>query len=189
MDFYINFDDLANLTLEYGGQWGLQHSNRLLALVEKLGTGREYDRDIVRLTAYLHDWGGYTPWAKPGVEHHLRSCEVALPWLQAQGTPEPIREHVLECIRCHHGGPLERTMESRLFTDADALDLLGVVGVCRIFAMCPRDIRLGFERVQYYRDTCMAAISLPETAPLAAERLKETEELLARFTEETLGIF
>lgn len=180
---------LCELVVEYGGEWGLQHANRLMALVEKLGAGMDYDADTIAMAAYMHDWGGYSPWITPGIEHQDRSAEVAEQWFRENGVPESVAGRVLECIRCHHGGPADRSIESRLFTDADALDLLGVVGVCRIFSMWYRDLRTAVGRVERFRDMSMAAITLPQTSPLAEERLRETNDLLKRFEEEALGIY
>lgn len=181
-------DELSNATLEYGGEWGRQHTLRLLHLVEKLGYGLDYDAGVVRVAAYLHDWGGYQPWLTPGIEHQVRSGEVAREWLAARNYPAEAIDRVVECVVNHHGGPADRSLESRLLTDADALDLLGAVGVCRIFAMNPRDLRAGVARVQAFRDMSLAAISLDASRELAERRARELDEIMARFQEETFGM-
>lgn len=158
-------------------------------MVEVLAEGEPYDHDTITLAAYLHDWGGYTHWMLQGVEHQVRSRQVAEPFLREHDYPAGLAARVLECIEFHHGGPKERSFESRLFTDADALDLLGVVGVCRIFAMSPRDIRTGYQRVKYWRDLSLAALSLDSSRAIAKQRLAETEDLLRLFEQETFGIF
>ena len=76
---------------------------------------------------------------QPGVEHYERSRQVAEDFLKENACEPGLAARVLECIACHHGGPAERSIESRLFTDADALDLLGTLGALRIFAMNSRD--------------------------------------------------
>lgn len=184
----VPHDELTTALREYGGEWGLQHARRLVHQVEQLGAGMAYQRDIIRLTAYLHDWGGYAAWMQPGVEHQVRSGEVAREWLATREIPVATIDHVVECIVNHHGGPAGRSLESHLFTDADALELLGVVGVCRIFAMCPRDIQQGIARVQYFRDLSLAAISLDVSRPLAEQRLREMDAMMATFREETYGM-
>lgn len=182
-------EGIAQLTLEYGGEWGIRHSERLLHLVEFLAGGAPYNLEVVRLAAYLHDWGAYPRWAQPDVEHHLRSREVAADFLAEHGFAPGLAAAVLECIEHHHGGPAERSFESRLFTDADALDLLGAVGVARVFAMNARNLRAGWEAVQAWRDKSLAALTLPQSRPLAEQRLAETSQFLERFREETFGIF
>ncbi len=185
----IELEELAELTHEYGGDFGLDHSKRLMHLVEVLAEGQSYDTDVVALAAYLHDWGGYAKWMQAGVDHAARSREVAEPFLREHNVPEETAAKVLECIACHHGGDADRSFESRLFTDADALDLLGVCGFARIFAMNSRDIKAGHAAVIRWRDISMNAISLDSARKLAEQRVKETNELLKVFEEETFGVF
>jgi uncharacterized protein len=185
----LDREEIVRLTHEHGGDWGVKHSERLLHLASILADGREYDAESLWLAAYLHDWGGWQAWAKPGVEHYDRSVEVAREFLTDRGCPKPLMELVLECIAFHHGGSPDRSFESVLLTDADALDLLGIVGAARTFAMNPRDIRGGFEWVKRWRDRCTAAITLAKTLELAAKRIEETDRFIAAFEEETFGIF
>lgn len=189
MDSIMDHEEIARLTLEYGGNWGIQHSRRLLHLCEMLGEGIPYDDEVIWLAAHMHDWGGYAPWLIPGVEHQIRSRQVAEEFLAVRACPQALAEAVLECIECHHGGPRDRRLESILFTDADAVDLLGVVGALRIFAMNPRDIRAGWQATQAWRDKSIAALGLEKSRQFAAQRIDETNRLLQDFERETFGMF
>ncbi len=182
-------DEIMTLTQEYGGEWAIQHAKRLLHLTGLLGQALEYDRDVLWVAAHLHDWGGYPKWAVPGVEHYVRSREVAEEFLAERACPAEFAACVLECIAFHHGGPAGRSIESRLFTDADVLDLLGVVGTLRVFSMVPRNLRAAVERVRSYRDSGLAALSLESSRALAAARVAETNQLLRTFEEETFGMY
>ena len=81
-------DEIVSLTKGYGGDWGINHTLRLLHLIEIIGKGREYDPDVVWVAAYLHDWGGYSPWIQPGINQCgqiNRSCATlpsgkGFPW-------------------------------------------------------------------------------------------------------------
>ena len=185
----MNHDEIIKLTLEYGRNWGIKHTERLLHLVPILAEGREYNEEAVWIAAYLHDWGGYQKFYNPDVQHYDRSAELAREFLTERNCPEDLKELVIECIACHHGGDPNRSIESRLLTDADALDLLGVVGAARTFAMNNRDILGGYEWVKKWREKCLAAITLPKTKEMAAKRVAETDEFLAKFQEETFGLF
>lgn len=185
----LNHSDIIKLTEDYGGGWAIEHSRRLLHTISIIGEGMTCDSEILFLAAYLHDWGGYAKWAVAGVDHHLRSKEVAAQFLRENGYPEKQTERILECIEFHHGGPANRSIESRLFTDADALDLLGVVGTLRVFAMNHRNIKQGYEAVKRWRDMSVAAISLEPSKKIAEKRLHETNDLLRQFEEETYGMF
>ena len=70
-------DEIVSLTKGYGGDWGINHTLRLLHLIEIIGKGREYDPDVVWVAAYLHDWGGYSPWIQPG-DQSMRSDQQKL---------------------------------------------------------------------------------------------------------------
>jgi uncharacterized protein len=185
----MNRDEIARLTQEYGGNWGTNHAKRLLHLVSIIGEGMEYDEEAVWLAAYLHDWGGYQPWVEPGVEHDAKSVEVVGDFLARNGFAADLSALVLECIRYHHGGSPDRSIESKLLTDADALDLLGVVGTLRVFSMVPRNLRGAYEATKKWRQRETAAISFDKTRELAAKRIEETDQLLQQLEEETFGLF
>lgn len=54
--------------------------------------------------------------------------------------------------------------------------------------MVPRNLQGGLAVVRKYRDGSTNAITLPETRELAAKRIKETDELVKKFDEETFGL-
>ncbi len=182
-------DQVVRLTREYGGQWGVQHANRILKTIEVLAEGATLDDEALWLAGHLHDWGGYAHWAVPGVEHQVRSRQVAAEFLANQPCDPDRRARVLEIIEWHHGGPPQRCPESIVFTDADALDLLGSIGVARIFAMNPRDLRAGWQAVQRWRDRSLAAITTPKGRHLATQRVGQTNRFLATFEEQAGGLF
>jgi HD superfamily phosphodiesterase len=92
----IDKDQIARMTEEHGGAWGINHTRRLLELVESLAGDEPYDRETIWLAAHLHDWGAYGPWAQTGVDHTRRSLEVVEPFLADHGCPENLCERVLE---------------------------------------------------------------------------------------------
>ena len=57
-------DEIQRRTEEYGGEWGINHTRRILHLVSLIGEGRAHDSESVWLAAHLHDWGGYPKWAR-----------------------------------------------------------------------------------------------------------------------------
>jgi hypothetical protein len=83
----IDRDEVVRLTEEYGGQWGINHTRRLLQLMTLIGEGRTYNVEATWLAAHLHDWGGYTPWAQNGVDHAVRSKQVAEVFLTDRAYP------------------------------------------------------------------------------------------------------
>jgi uncharacterized protein len=144
----VNRAEIARLTEEYGGQWGINHTRRLLQLISIIGKGQTYNEDVTWIAAHLHDWGAYDQWMQAGVDHAIRSRQVAEEFWEQKGYPEELLGPILECIETHHSGDPNRRIEAILLSDADALDFLGVVGVLRDFAKKPKDLRKAFEVVQ-----------------------------------------
>ena len=185
----IDRDELVRLTGEYGGAWGLEHTRRLLRLVEIIGQGCDYDADVVWVAAHLHDWGGYKPWAQPGVDHARRSGEVAAEFLAARDVPADFAARVLECIVHHHSPDPTRSLEAILLCDADALDFLGAVGAVRDFSKNARDLRAGYEATRKRREELPGKLILPLSKVLAVDRLQTMDALLTGFEQETFGCF
>ena len=152
----INLDraEIARLTEEHGGVWGINHTRRLLKLVEQIHQGLTYNNEAVWIAAHLHDWGAYAPWAQKGVDHTIRSGQVAGEFLSERSCPPELKALVLECIALHHTAGSDRSLEATLLRDADALDFLGAVGVLRDFSKNPRDLRAAFEQVKKRRPRC-----------------------------------
>lgn len=182
-------EELARLTREYGGDWGINHTQRLLHLVEMIGAGMEYDRDVIWTAAHLHDWGAYSPWTQPGVDHVQRSVEVARDYLAQHGFPEPFTRLVITCIATHHQGDPDRPVEARLLSDADALDFLGIVGILRDFAKKPKALREAHDTIRKRMAALPGQLCFGTSRQVAAGRIAEMEHVLARFQEESFGCF
>ena len=148
-----------------------------------------YNSEAVWIAAHLHDWGAYAPWAQKGVDHTLRSGQVAEEFLTQRGCPEDLKKLVLECIALHHTPGSDRSLEATLMRDADGLDFLGAVGVLRDFSKNPRDLRAAFEQVRKRREKVPAMLQLEPARALAAQRVRQMDDLLAEFEAETFGCF
>lgn len=182
-------DEIVRMTEEYGGQWGINHTRRLLHLISIIGEGEQYNSDAVWLAAHLHDWGGYSRWAQPDVDHATRSAQVAQTFLTVNGYPAALLEMVVECIKLHHIGGPNRSIESILLSDADALDFLGVVGILRGFSKNPRDMRKAYDAAKRRREELPGFLRLDKSKEIAAERIKTMDDLLARFEQDSWGYF
>lgn len=182
-------DEVIRLTEEYGGAWGINHTRRLLQLIETIGEGLSFNSDALWLAAHLHDWGGYAPWAQKNVDHALRSRQVAESFLSERGCPDELKTLVLECIELHHTAGSDRSLESILLRDADALDFLGVVGILRDFSKNPRDLRKAYEETKRRRVQLPGMIHLDKARAIATLRVKQMDKLLAQFEAESFGCF
>ncbi|MDX6379862.1 MAG: uncharacterized protein QOI57_886 [Rubrobacteraceae bacterium] len=119
--------------------WGYAHCLRVFALAEELARAErlDYDREILRLSALLHDIGLYRAYSlREGADHARRSVAVAARMLRDGDFPPQATRIVLDAIEHHPpGASSARSMEGALLKDAVALDYLGVVGLSRVFAM------------------------------------------------------
>jgi uncharacterized protein len=185
----IDKDEIVRLTEQYGGEWGINHTRRLLHLVSEIGEGLEYETEAVWLAAHLHDWGAYAPWAQKDVDHVLRSRQVAETFLSERDCPQELKSLILECIELHHTGGSERSLESILLRDADVLDFLGVMGILRDFSKNPRNLRKARQEVQRRRDKLPAMLYLEKAQSIAAKRIEEMDELLMQFEAESFGCY
>ena len=119
--------------------WGYTHCLRVHALAEKLAREErlDYDAEILRLSALLHDIGLYRAYSlREGADHARRSVAVAARLLRDGDSPPQATRIVLDAIEHHPpGASLGRSTEAALLKDAVALDYLGAVGLSRVFAM------------------------------------------------------
>ena len=182
-------DKVIQLTEEYGGEYGLNHTKRLLHIISLISEGMMYDKEVLWIAAYLHDWGGYPKWILSGVDHAKRSKQVAGDFLCKEGFEEKFINHVLECIEFHHGSDEPRSIESKLFSDADAIDFFGVIGALREFSTKPRELRKAFESAKSRMEKNKKIICFEKSKEIVEQRIKREEMLLSEFKEESFGCF
>jgi len=185
----IDRAEIARLTEEYGGAWGLNHTRRLLKLVAEIAQGLTYNSGAVWIAGHLHDWGAYAPWAQKGVDHVVRSGQVAEEFLTERACPQDLKALVLECIALHHTAGSDRSLEATLLRDADALDFLGVVGVLRDFSKNPRDMRAAYEQIKKRREKVPGILHLDRAKAMGAERVMQMDDLVKEFEAESFGFF
>ena len=188
----LDLAQIRHLTMEYGEGWAYPHVCRLLHLIEEIGAGLTYDNQVTLYAAYLHDWGAFPCYRLPGIEHALRSAQVAeteiLPYTSLSASAQ---QAVLEAIACHDyrqawsGGRLE----ALLLREADMLDMLGVVGVLRDFAWGPNNLKICYERTSSRREGIARQFTLPRACTLAEERIARMDQLLEQFQGESCHFF
>lgn len=182
-------EKIIRLTEEYGGEYGLTHTKRLLHIISLIGEGMEYDKEVLWTAAYLHDWGGYPVWILKGVDHAKRSKEIAWKFMVEEGFEKNFIDHVLECIEFHHGSSEQRSIESKLLSDADAIDFLGVIGILREFSTKPREMRKAFESAKSRMEKNKKVICFERSKQIVEQRIERAERMLLEFEEESFGFF
>jgi uncharacterized protein len=187
--FDFDRDEIERLTEEYGGQWGINHTRRLLQLIAVIGERQTYDADVVWVAAHLHDWGGYGDFKQKGADHALRSRQVAEPFLNARDFPDVFTATVLTCIETHHSGDPNRCIEAVLLSDADMLDFLGPVGILRDFSKNPRNLRAAYNKTKSRLEKLPAMLCLDKSKEIAAQRAEAHAHILKAFEEQAFGHF
>lgn len=118
--------------------WGLAHAERDLRLALDLAAQERLavDPDVLFAAAYLHDLGGLPGFELEGVDHAVRSAQLAEPLLKNWGFPMAKFPRVKATILGHiyYGKDAPTVPEARVFHDADLLDFLGAMGIARLLA-------------------------------------------------------
>jgi len=183
----LTLNDLESLTASNGEGWGLSHVQRVLHLIDLISVDVPHDSQALTVATYLHDWGAFSLYRQPGVDHALRSRQVAeqeiLPRLDLPAETHPI---ILETIERHdYRDPHPVTCpEARLLREADFLDFLGVIGLVREFAWGPNNLSVCLRRVLDRRQQIMGRFTYPRAQELAEVRLTRMAQCLAWLEEE-----
>ncbi len=108
------------------------HVERVYALCMKIGKKMGADLRVLRLAALLHDIG-----RKKGDENHeIHSTEMAKEIMDQHGFDEGIKKRVIHCIKTHRyrTSAEPQTLEAKILYDADKLDAIGAIGICRAYS-------------------------------------------------------
>ena len=177
--------------------WGYNHCLRVFAMAEKLARAErlDYDAEILRLSALLHDIGLYRAYSlREGADHARRSVAVAARMLRDGNFPPQATRVVLDAIEHHPPGASPgRSTEAALLKDAVVLDYLGVVGLSRVLAMVGLE-----EDVPNLMAAIRHAMSLRRTLPdllhfessrrLAHERVLEMDDFFQSLESATANL-
>lgn len=121
----------------------INHVMRVYDLCLKLaGFEPNVDLDVLRTAVLLHDVAR-TREDREGHSHVLNAdhavlgAEMSDRILRELGYPEEKIENVKHCIAAHRfrGGNPPKTIEAKILSDADKLDVLGAIGIARSFTI------------------------------------------------------
>lgn len=185
----MNIDMLEQKLYECGGQFAVNHSRRLLKIIDVIGAGLSYDRDIVEFCAYVHDLGAYIPYKETGKDHAVRSDEIVSEIIDKFCFDKEQITTVSEVVRNHHGDLPGKSMESILFRDADIIDFLGIFGIARNFSRFPLAMDAAFNTVMKQRNKLPDMLVLEASRRLAKDRIMEMDKFIEAFKSESMGDF
>jgi uncharacterized protein len=186
----LSLNALLEMTAQDGEGWGLAHVRRVMELAKWIGVDVPHDSYALTLAVVLHDWGAFPRYRVPGVDHALRSRQIAeadiLPRMKL--TPEMCR-NILEAIEKHDYRDTRPVIsnEALLLREADMLDLTGVVGMVREFAWGPNNLDICQQRIRARLEGVKGRFTLPRAREIAQVRLDRMEQCLKWLDEEGFG--
>jgi uncharacterized protein len=187
----FTLENIVQMTLRDGEGWAVAHARRLLELIKQIGENISYDSYALTLATYMHDWGAFPRYMQKGMEHAVRSRQIAeieiLPYMNL--TPAK-KEIILEAIELHDYRDKRPTKsnEALLLREADMLEFLGAIGMARDFARGPRDLQACYRRIVDRRYGIEGRFTIPCAQEIARVRLERMEQVLQWLNEESFGI-
>jgi uncharacterized protein len=105
---------------------GYDHAIRVLNFAKEIGKDKEYDDSILYVSCMFHAI------VKSEIDYEIKSAEEAEKFLnEINFIPDKIPD-VVHAIKAHNRKILPETIEAKLLHDANLMDYLGVVGMCRV---------------------------------------------------------
>lgn len=113
------------------------HVRRVVcAAMEILATEPTADRETLLCACILHDIGRPEQMQNPERHHAEVGAQKAYEYLKQNGQSEEFAKRVSDIISAHSSVLLagERGIEAQILFEADKLDMIGAIGVCRTVA-------------------------------------------------------
>jgi len=104
---------------------GYEHSYRVYHLSREIGDSMDYEDDILHASCFLHD-------IQMSLGHPQSSAERARAILQETGFEPAKITRVYSAILNHMPGGKAESIEGKLLHDANLLDSIGAIGICRL---------------------------------------------------------
>lgn len=169
--------------------WGWRHSERdyLFGMAVARAEGLAVDPDVMFAAAFLHDWGGIEPFAVAGVDHAVRSVQLAEPFLTGAGFPMEKFPAVRAAILGHMYDKEPEGPEALAIHDADALDFLGALGAARLLAATGDrpDYDQALGRIERFAVDIPPRLKTAAARRMAGPRVAAMTEFLATVRSET----
>ena len=159
------------------------HVDRVVKIAAIIAEKEKADRELVRTAALLHDIGRAV-----GEPHNETGAKLAREILeQSRNYPEERIEKIVKIIKLH---PLAfkdklETLEERIVWDADKMDLLGVIGIARVYHW------MGKKPFETASNTCFRELkpiynllNTPSARKIAEQRYRRTIASLSALEEE-----
>jgi len=135
--------EIAERELKDCSAHDIEHVMRVYNLALKLAEGEDVDLDVIKAAVLLHDIGGEKERDDPTgmTDHAVESAKMAEPILRDLGFSEEKIMHICDSIITHRykTGKLPKTKEAKILFDADKLEIVGAIGIARVFSWVGRN--------------------------------------------------
>jgi len=112
------------------------HVERVYNLAVKIGKEENADLEVLKAAALLHDVARALEDEGKVEDHSVEGAKIARKILEETGFPAHKVEEVVHCIEAHRfrNGSEAKSLEAKILQDADRLDIMGAIGIARVFA-------------------------------------------------------
>lgn len=112
------------------------HTERVHNLATRIAQLERADADVVRAAALLHDIARAMEDEGEIADHSVEGAKIARRLLESLDFPSDKVTKVVSCIQEHRfaKGVKPTSLEAEVLQDADRLDVLGAIGIARVFA-------------------------------------------------------
>lgn len=183
------------------------HVERVYNLAVRIAKEENADLDIIRAAALLHDIARALEDEGKIEDHAVKGAKVARKMLEEVNFPKEKRDKVVHCIEVHRfrKDVKAENLEAKILQDADRLDIIGAIGIARVFArggwenmpihdpsIPPKEKYNGrsltsvnhiYEKILKVKDT----FNTSTAREFAKERHRFVEQFLERFLKEWKG--
>jgi len=183
------------------------HVERVHNLAIRMAEKENADLDVIKASALLHDVARAKEDEGKIEDHAAEGAKMARRILEEINFPREKVEKVVHCIEVHRfrNSMKAESLEARILQDADRLDMLGAVGIARVFArggwqnmpihdpLIPPKERYDGRSLTSVNHICEKILKIKDTfntdtaKEIAEERHKFVEKFLERFLKEIKG--
>ncbi len=112
------------------------HVDRVYNLAVRIGRKENADLDILKAATLLHDIARAMEDEGEIDDHAAEGAKMARKILEEADFPKEKIEEVVHCIEVHRfrKGEEAKSLEAKILQDADRLDIIGAIGLARVFA-------------------------------------------------------
>jgi uncharacterized protein len=112
------------------------HVDRVYNMAVRIGQEEGADLEIIKAAVLLHDIARAKEDEGEIDDHATEGAKMARKILEESGFPKEKIAEVVHCIEVHRfrKGAEARSLEAKILQDADRLDILGAIGLARVFA-------------------------------------------------------